>query len=363
MLAAAAPVAYKVATNPYTWQAARSVASSSSKLYRYYKNQPSKPAAKSSRGNAAPIASGYSRKKFMQNRAKLRKKYKPRSNAKLTRDVARLKAATRQLKFSDESSNGTMTYRLWTTHTLRCPENEHKFEAYDGFSVTNLETALANLKYYDPSNPATLVVADATTGSYQKQVHFKSITASLTLRNNYQSDCDVVIYLCSPKDDTSISASTAWANGLTDGANVSFTDPATYPNDFTQFTEIWKAKRIQSSVLSPGQTVKVSHTSRDIMYDPSVKDEHSLAYQKSFGSFQFLVVIKGVISHDTTQAAQQGLEACGLDILRKRTCIVNYDAGIGLQFVHSDTSALDSPTAGFVQSHQPVPDNIGYSIT
>lgn len=317
----------------------------------------------SAKGGAAPIASGYSRKKFMKNRAKLRKKYRPRSNAKLTRDVARLKATTKQLKFSDESSNGTMTYRLHTSHAIIAGENVQNSIGYDGWSVSDMETALANLKYYNPSAPTTLVTADATTGSYNKQVHFKSITASLEIRNNYQSDCNLVVYLCKPRDDTSIGPTTAWSNGATDGANVGITDTAVYPNDFKQFRDLWTAKRVQSSCLNPGQTVKVSHSERDIMFDPSTIDEHNLTYQKYYGNFVFLVVVKGVISHDANLSSQRGLEGVGVDILRKRTAIVNYDAGIGLEYIHADTTGLDTATTGFVQSHQPVSDNLTYSVS
>lgn len=316
----------------------------------------------SSRGGAAPIASGYSRKQFRKNRAKLRKKYKPRSNAKLTRDVARLKATQKQLKYSDEASNGTMTYRLHTSHQLSAADNVQNSIGYDGWSVANMETALANLKYYDPSNPATLITADATVGGFNKQVHFKSLTTTLHIRNNYQSDCDLVVYLCKPRDDTSIQPTTAWSNGATDGANVAITDTSLYPNDFKQFRDLWTAKRVQSSILSPGQTVKVSHSVKDIMYDPSTVDEHNLTYQKYYGNFVFLVLIKGVISHDSSLVTQRGLQACGIDILRKRTAIVNYDAGIGLEYVHADTSGFNTPTNGFVQSHQPIPDNVSYSV-
>ena len=318
--------------------------------------------SKTKAGGAAPLASGYSRKKFAENRRKLAKKYRPKSSRVLTKEVARLKSSVKQLRFSDQASNGTMTWRLWTAHGLLASENLQGVQSFDGFSIANMETALANLKYFDPANPGTLVTADFTTGTYQRQTHFKSMSTTLELRNNFISDCNIVVYLCKPKDDTDIQPHTAWSNGATDGANVDTTSVATYPSDFTQFKDIWTTKRVINATLSPGQSVSCSHTENDIMFDPSVIDSHNLGYQKEYKNFVFMVVIRGTPSHSSASSATRGLSAAGVDIIRKRTAVVNYDAGIGIEYVHADTSGLNTLTSA-VQSHQPVPDNVSYSVS
>lgn len=318
--------------------------------------------SKTKAGGAAPLASGYSRKKFAENRRKLAKKYRPKSSRVLTKEVARLKSSVKQLRFSDQASNGTMTWRKWTAHGLQASDNEQAVISYDGFSIADMESSLANLKYFDPANPGTLVTADFTTGSYQRQTHFKSMSTTMEFRNNYISDCNIVVYLCTPKDDTDIQPHTAFSNGATAGANVATTSVALYPSDFTQFKDIWNSKRVVNATLSPGQSISCSHTEKDVMYDPSVIDSHNLTYQKEYKNFVYLVVIRGTTSHSTASANSRGLGAAGLDIIRRRTAVVNYDAGIGIEFVHADTTGLNTLT-GAVQSHQPTPDNVGYSVS
>ncbi len=176
-----------------------------------------------------------------------------------------------------------------------------------------------------------------------------------------QSDCNLKVYLCKAKDDTSITPSSAWSSGLADSGNVSaITQLNQFPSDTDLFNDLWSSKVAGNFTLSPGQTASVSHTVKNVEYDPSLVDTHNLTYQKEYKAFTWMFVVSGVLSHDTT-LNEQGMAACGVDFSHHVSTVISYDAGTNIKYVHV-VENLDTPTNGFVQSHQPVPDNISYSV-
>lgn len=323
------------------------------RVYDGVVNQFNKTATK---GGAAPLPSKiYKRQK--------RRRPKTKSNKKLSKEVSRIKKQVSDLKHSENASLGNMTYRQLQVWNQTCANNVQSISLYEISKPSNYETVLAQLKYYDPSVPGTLITASAATGTYQKNFLVKSIFSKLTFRNNYQSDADVTVYLCTPKSDSSISPSQAWTDGITtDAGNVTAnTEINQYPTDYDVFRDLWTAKRAAHKILSPGQSFDVSHSISNVDYDPALYDEHSAQYQKRFKTAMWMVVLRGTLSHDTAVDDQLGLAQAGIDTYVQNTWNVQYDAGVNLSYVYLDTT-LDTPTNGFVQSHQPIPDNVGYSV-
>lgn len=281
----------------------------------------------------------------------------------LKKEVCKLSNQIKELKNAESASLGKMTYRKMEVWNQTCANNVQSVSLYEISKPSNYETVLAQLKYYDPGTPGTLITASAATGTYQKNFLVKNIHAKLTFRNNYQSDADVTVYLCTPKSDSSISPKQAWTDGITtDAGNVSAnTEINQYPTDYDVFRDLWNAKRAGHKVLSPGESFEVSHSIQDVEYDPALYDEHAALYQKRFKTAMWMVVLKGTLSHDTVINDELGLAQAGIDTHIHQTWTVQYDAGVNLSYVYLD-STLDSPTTGFVQSHQPIPDNVGYSV-
>jgi len=290
---------------------------------------------------------------------------RPKTNKKLSNDVKSIKKKLRSLEHSENASLGQLTYRnLRAYRVVAATASEQKVA--DSLAVNNItayESVLGELLYYNPSAPATLVNAAGTSGTYQKDFLFKTVFGKLTLKNNYQTDCKVLVYLCTPRADTSQSPSSAWTDGIAnDAGNVSaITDVGNLPSDFDTFRDFWKAKRVTSQVLAPGQSVQVSNAVNDVNYDPSFSDSHALLYQTKIKAFQWLVIVRGNVGHDTVDSSEVGLLQCGVDILQEETYVVNYDAGINLSYVHVN-STLDTFTNGGVESHQPVADNQGFDM-
>lgn len=311
------------------------------------------------KGGAAPLrGSDASYKRRRRDRRAKAKKCNKLSGYALKKEVCKLQNSIKELKHSESASLGQLTYRRHRAHTLVSANNLQNDFVMQVNRVSDYETVLAQLLYYNPSAPATLTGADGTTGTYQKEFLFKSVYSSVHARNNYQTDCEVIIYLCCPKVDTNSNPDTAWDAGIADdaGNTTARTEYGTYPTDYDTFRDTYKAKRVCSKWLSPGQSTEVSYNVKNIMYDPAFVDTHSVAHQRKLKTFNWLVLVKGGIAHDPVITTEQGVIGSGVDIIQKDTYVISYDAGINMSYVYLDNT-LDNPTNGFVQSQKPISDN------
>lgn len=288
-------------------------------------------------------------------------KKKPSSRKKIKSEVKKIKKTIVKMKRHDDATTGTCRYRLMASYRQLSSNNAQSEATYSASDSTALQNSLASLKFFDASNPGTLLTANGGTGTYQRNYLFDSVTSKLIVRNNYQSDCKVKIYLCKVKDDTNQTPSACWAAGIADGGNASgVTQLNQFPTDYEVVKDLWNLKVVANKQLSPGDTCSVSHTEKDIEFDPATYDTHALEYQREYRSFQWLVVCEGVLAHDTT-LDQQGIQQTGVDVMLHRSYCIKYNAGVNIKYIQL-SEVIDTPTNGFVQSHQPIPDNIAYSV-
>lgn len=285
--------------------------------------------------------------------AKRKKKtYKRKTKAKKERD--RCKKAIKDLNQKADASLGTMTYRkIEGQSSISGPNLQQAFSA-DIIRKTELEAVLTQLKFFDPSNPETLIVSNGASGSYSRDYLFKTITQKLTVRNNFISDCRVKVYYCTNREDTDLTPIQAWVAGLPDGSNMTqVTSLLNYPNDHALFRDLWKTKVVLDTTLSPGQTAKMSNTVKDVHYNPAVFDSQIEEYQTDIKSGGYLVVYSGTSCHGSGFKA--GLIPAGLDAIAENTYVVEYQAGVNIKYVHAVNGLLTMTNP--IQSHQPVADN------
>lgn len=274
-----------------------------------------------------------------------------------------LKAKVKQLESKMKSDQAYHTYKSTTTTQLLSTVNTVNYTTLTGVDMATMETAMANLRYYNPSAPGTLVTANAATGTYSRQVHFTSIYSGGTIVNNFQVPCEVKLYLCKVKGDTSITPTTYYSNGVTDQViSGSASNIDLYPTEIDVLKEQYNVKCYKSKLLQPGQSFKFSHSIKNIDYDPSLFDSHSLTYQTKYKNFVWMIRVNGVIGHDTAVAGEVGNLQAGIDIEQLIIHKITYDAGTNLNDIYiSDTR--DTFTNGGVVSNKPVSDNQSYSVS
>lgn len=278
------------------------------------------------------------------------------------RAITRVTKAIKGLKQDVNSALGTVTYRNVKSGSSLAVANKRDTKEFADVNITTtLESITGVLEFFDPSNPATLITASQSAGTYQRNVMFKSISSKIHLRNNYQTDARLKVYLCHCKDDTDKSPLTAWDAAVPDASDMTdSTDLLIYPSDCNLFNDLWRSKLVINTTLSPGQSITASNTEKDVEIDAAVIDSHNLLYQKEYKSFVWLILTEGTICHDTV-ASEQGLGPAGVDYEVRNTYKMSYNAGINLTKVIA-SNQLDNFSNSAVQSHQPVADNQAFSV-
>lgn len=314
------------------------------KKYAYSSNSKAKQAEKRAISRRSQPSGGYN------------------TSRRMVRKKKGLKQQVKELKRVAEADMGTHIHKVRYTDSLICGVNQNAMLSHYITRMTDLENVIAQLRYYNPSTPTTLVTADGASGSYQKEFMFTKIYSRVTARNNYQVPVKLRMYIVKPKKDTSITALTAVTNGLTDIGAPSSTSTMIYPTDSIQFNDLWSIKKSMSKTLLPGRECSIVNTEGSFQYDPSLNDSHSLLYQQSFNNHAILFRIEGVIGHDTTADEQTSLQA-GIDFELLVNYEVKYAAGADIRFIYLDDNGSTSFTNAGVCSNQPVSDNQQYSLS
>lgn len=302
-------------------------------------------------------------KRRRRKRAKAKKCAKMKGYA-LKQEVCKLSNAVKELKHSEAASLALMTHRRYESTRVISNLAAQGVGWMSAQDTASIEAVLANLKYYDPSNPATLVTAAAATGTYQKDFLLKSTSARLLLKNNYMSDAEITVYLCTPKIILNATPSSAWGSGIADDAgNVASAESyGSFPTDYETTRSMWNFKRVLKKCLSPGESASCNHSIENLQYDPAFVDAFSETYQPKMKSYGFLIVVHGGIAHDSVVTTEQGVNRAGVDCQLKVVTKVQYDAGVNMTYVIHDDNQDQTATNGFLESHQPVSDNITYSM-
>lgn len=225
--------------------------------------------------------------------------------------------------------------------------HKHKYTAYGRATATenavvhtssilsraNLETAMTNLRYYDPATPGTLVTAGGGTGTFNRTIHVEGIYHQAVYRNNSLGPCTVRCYFIVPKHETNVTPETAMNNGVTDQVVTGATDNTSlliYPTDLDAFNAEWKVVKMRKFRLAPGSTASMSGSTGPFDYNPSIADVETDAYHPRWGAAGFLTRVEGPIAEDSSVSTQEGVGPARIDLRIERVFRFTYDAGVTL---------------------------------
>lgn len=267
--------------------------------------------------------------------------------------------SVRTLQKHVNSNLSKLTYRFNDVFRLIASANQTAMVAHVMNDVSVIELCLAQLRFFDPSNPGTLINGSGATGTYSRQFDVKA-SYTYKFKNNYQVPVELRVYKYRVKSDTNITPYVAFTNGLADVGNPTSTSPVVYPSDSPQLHDLWSPSGVTTWKLLPGQEKTFNLVSREFKYDPADVDSHNLSYQKKYDAQAIMLRIVGPPAHDKTTATQLGFIGAGIDYSEKATYVIKYNSGgPAIEYIYV-SDAADAMTAGAMVS-QPVCDNQEFS--
>lgn len=281
--------------------------------------------------------------------------------------VKTLAKQVKNLQCLTNASMGCLTYRnIAYTGTVTAENNRQNVVSINAINKGFYQLVLDQLRFYDPSNPATLITADGSLGLNDKSFCFETVVSSLTIRNNFRTPCYVSIYYCKNKSDTDEDPHTIWSNNVSDKvvSGQGIECPFIYPNDCEQLKEYWTLSKSTKKQLEPGETYQCSYVSPKFDYEPNTNEsKDALYYRQQTHSFSWLVVVRGVLGHNTEEGEENrvGYIKSGIDCLVKNTTKVKYNAGASLDLIYCDYDENDHLNNIGIVSNKPPSQNINWS--
>lgn len=265
--------------------------------------------------------------------AKKKRVYKARrQNLRYLKGVA---GELKDLKTKVDRGRGVLRFRCRFTAELLCAASLSNKLTVHTMSTSDIEVPLQQLRVFNPSSPGTYISMDFTSGTQMKEVEISLLKTVVTGRNNYNVPVTVTLYLCVPKNDTSIAPLTAYTNGLSQVSDGSLneTNPMFKPWDSPQFRDLWYIKKTLKKTLQPGDEIYMEYKAKTpFTYDPSFVDSHGLIFQERYSCHAYLVNIDGPIAHDSVTTTLTGVSQAKIDFLLERHIDVRYDAGADIEY-------------------------------
>ncbi len=315
-------------------------------------------------GGYKAVRGGDKRRKLAAVARGLHKLYPSLSKGGRYRKPKNTKARVRKLEKFVENQQSVRICRNHFASVAGAGVNEQNIVELQCPNVTTLQGCVDDLRFFNPSAPATLITANLQSATFAQDILMSHYT-KIILKNNYQSNVTLKIYLCKVKADTGISPVTAVTNGLADNpsAAIVITDLSVRPRDSEQFRDLWSSKLVKSKVLKPGQSCSASYGSGQFTLDPATLDSHTSAFQRKLKGAGFLIVMEGEMGHNTEATNDIGSEEVRLDVRREFVIKCWYDAGgVDLRDLQI-TNAFDTITSTLLlASHEPDVDNKSFSV-
>lgn len=300
-----------------------------------------------------------------KKRGSLKKKRSFKKKGSFKKMVGKVNRLSKHIKVTKrlaQGSLGTHIYRERFVGYSTSSQNLQKTESLNLVDTGSYLRAIEDLKFYDPSVPATLVTEDGGNGIYQRDFFFKSVKVEIEIKNNYRIPCWVEAYIVKPRDNTSITPVTSYAAGLSDQGGVSFTSPLAYPWDSIQLGLLWKSVQSVKRYLNGGDSIYMEYILPSFSYDKSYVDTITEVYLPMYHSCNLLTRMSGALAHDNVTPTDIGTGTSAMNIMRTISYVIEYPAGSNLNDIKLDNT-FSTFTNGAVTGNKPAAVSTSYGIT
>lgn len=263
-------------------------------------------------------------------------------------------------KFADTLS--TLVYKKDSIDTVR-PSATTALNGYRNVvHQADIESAIAQARFFDPAAPGTLVTGSLAAPTYQQRIRI-AVWTRVLIKNSYMVPCILTYGVLRPRSATSVAPTTAWTNGLTDQGAPSSSSYLLTMQDSIQFKQLWRCMKWYHKTLLPGETVTITHNQPAFMYDPAYFDSETDTWNPKAKSAVVFYRVRGVLAHDTS-VSEVGIAPAGVDVQMFSTYKIYYNSGgASINTIVLSQGATSAFTNGAVTGMTDIPDNIAYSVS
>lgn len=291
-----------------------------------------------------PKAKTYRRRRVSHKGVPYTKKYikrKPRVGKRNVTTTKRIKRHARrrrpnlrqevaQIKKELKHDLSTYHHRVADTNSLGASANQCGYFNWNTFNFQELRLVMDKFRYFDPSNPGTLITAvDLAAGGFHRNILLKKTYSKIRIKNNYIAPAKVTLYLCKVKADSNLSPLDAFEDGMaTQAIGFTSSNPLYYLTDSSSFGKMYQIVQTKTKVLMGGQSLTNNATSDNITIDENWFDIHPELYQKQLKQHIWLVRVEGTLAHNEAAGVYQvGKQNARVDIELYSKYEFQYDSG------------------------------------
>lgn len=265
------------------------------------------------------------------------------SRTKITKKLgrfAKLEAKVKELRKDTDNGLSTLTSRTMKFQDLQVIKTvgiKQETANYAAVGHENYKDALEAVTIYDETSK-TFVVSDWSANGLQAfEIAYRN--SEIVIKNMEQNDCNVRVYLCTPKGGCTLAPNQAWENGVTETHVASSVIRAglsslyannimSHPTDSHLFETSWRILDSHKEKMNPGETMrwKTPHHLNVARKWDVQRDTEGTGDTYQIGDLYWLVTLNGGIMMDSsTKDVQQGTAKIGLSI--SSTVIIEYNSG------------------------------------
>jgi hypothetical protein len=213
----------------------------------------------------------------------------------------------------------------------RCSANDGDITLVNTFGLSEMQSALGAVPFFDPANPNTYTFVNlATAGKKASLYIMKSMKHRWRFTNLGNLGVRAIIYLCGPRIDHGKTILSALTDGWADcTGSVTNTGIQATPEINPMFNTYWRVIKKKRKFFRPRSYCSVAHEIRNVVYDASFVQTHTDTFCKSLGCLSVVVKLLGVPAHDAAVTTQYGYAAGGLDWEYFGRYTLKYEAGGG----------------------------------
>lgn len=274
------------------------------------------------------------RRRTLKPTAFRRGSFKGAKRRKTTTSVKTLAKRVTKLKKSVDTGLAVLTHRKLTLGTLSTIVGKQLTQSVVIQNQGAINDKLSAVSYFD-SSTNTIVVIDASDSSttYQRDYKFNYQGVKVKLTNTYTTPLTLDARLVRPKNDTSVTAISAYTAGLIDIGSPDASGLLTKISDSQVYNDLYTDIVRKKAVLQPGESLVLMTNLGPMDYQIQTAEADALQFRVANKPCQLMVRLQGPVGRDSVNLTELSYLPATVQYEIEAISKIEYQAGLSIRRV------------------------------